>query len=737
MAMSAQGYRMQYADPLDTLDEVDLQTLRDTSMITRRNLAKDTKAVNALDYVLDDRYTPIDHTFESHWYDHLYVGGSYGVEQIKPQADDFKFRTMSQVNLFVGKEFDKKNSLRLSAGGGWGYQRDRNLWLARIQTRLDYLYNLSTHFNGYNPARRMELSLLAGVGANISWMHNTTTEVAPEAHVGLQFKCFTGPLGTINVEPYVGLSGDQIDVSGPRNWRKYDIFYGMNINYAFFLVDNLSKEARLKLLQSRLAGERLVDPQTLEKWRTPWFIEASNGIVMSTSNTIDFSRTVGHQTSLSVGRWLSPIMGFRLSAISRTTRWKEDEVTVGTATDTHLMAYNSHYLSGRVEALFNPLGFAKTFRWDAPWGMYIAFGGEIGLLTKYDSGGKMRHKSESYDLGLHLWHSLSRDLQVFVEPRYTHNVYTVPRDNGAVRTMHGDNNWGIDMGLTMLIRSERYKDHTEMDETQNYIYRDIHGFRVGLAGGISLLQRKGGYFTGSGIDWNGMATLEYRFNHLHTARLHADFININSLLAGRYNDIHTAPDGTEEIRNSGNALWKTTSHVLFTALNYQVSLTNLCSGRLHNRQFELEVYGGPAIGFRLGDSRSIASPVAVDGTTSTLRPAEDYEKKTLFGLDVGMKLSTQVWKGISITLSPTVYLMGSTTSIPGGYTVGNGKMHLYETINLGVQYKIGRLRCNPELLRKKRQQSDARWKARQEQKEREREAQRRARIEKRKSNRKI
>ena len=735
--LSAQGYRMQYADPLDTLDEVDLQTLRDTSMITRRNLAKDTKAVNALDYVLDDRYTPVDHTFESHWYDHLYVGGSYGVEQIKPQADDFKFRTMSQVNLFVGKEFDKKNSLRLSAGGGWGYQRDRNQWLARIQTRMDYLYNLSTHFNGYNPARRMELSLLAGAGANISWMHNTTTEVAPEAHFGLQFKCFTGPLGTINVEPYVGISGDQIDVSGPRNWRRYDIFYGMNVNYAFFLVDNLSKEARLQLLQSRLAGERLVDPQTLEKWRTPWFVEASNGVVMSSSDAIDFSRTLGHQTSLSVGRWLSPVMGFRLSAISRSTRWKEDEVAVGVASDTRTMACNSHYLSGRVEALFNPLGFAKTFRWDAPWGLYIAFGGEIGSLTKYDTNGKMRRKSESYDLGLHLWSRLSRDLQVFVEPRYTHNVYTVPYNDGASRTMHGDNNWGIDVGLTMLIRSERYNDHTEMDETQNFIYRDIRGFRVGVAGGISLLQRKGGYFTGAGIDWNGMAVVEYRFNHLHSARLHADFLNINSILEGGYDELLTAPDGTAAIRNGGTALWKTTNHVLFTALNYQVNLTNLCSGRLHNRRFELEAFVGPAMGFCLGDSHSPASVVAVDDATHSVSPAFHDERKTLFGLDAGMKLSSHVWKGISITLSPTVYLMGSTTRIPGGYTVGSGKMHLYETLNLGVQYKIGKLRRNPELLRKKRKQSDAEWKARQEQKEREREAQRRARIEKRKSNRKI
>ena len=728
---------MQYADPLDTLDEVDLQTLRDTSMITRRNLAKDTKAVNALDYVLDDRYTPIDHTFENHWYDHLYIGGSYGVEQIKPQADDFKFRTMSQVNLFVGKEFDKKNSLRLSAGGGWGYQRDRNQWLARVQTRLDYLYNLSTHFNGYNPARRMELSLLAGAGANISWMHNTTTEVAPEAHFGLQFKCFTGPLGTINVEPYVGISGDQIDVSGPRNWRRYDIFYGINVNYAFFLVDNLSKEARLQLLQSRLAGERLVDPQTLEKWRTPWFVEASNGVVMSSSDAIDFSRTLGHQTSLSVGRWLSPVMGFRLSAISRSTRWKEDEVTVGAASDTRTMACNSHYLSGRAEALFNPLGFAKSFRWDAPWGLYIAFGGEIGSLTKYDTNGKMRRKSESYDLGLHLWSRLSRDLQVFVEPRYTHNVYTVPYNDGASRTMHGDNNWGIDVGLTMLIRSERYNDHTEMDETQNFIYRDIRGFRVGVAGGISLLQRKGGYFTGAGIDWNGMAVVEYRFNHLHSARLHADFLNINSILEGGYDELFTAPDGTAAIRNGGTALWKTTNHVLFTALNYQVNLTNLCSGRLHNRRFELEAFAGPAMGFRLGDSHSPASVVAVDDATHSVSPAFHDERKTLFGLDAGMKLSSHVWKGISVFLTPTVYFMGSTSGIPGGYTVGSGKMHLYETLNIGVQYKIGKLRRNPEVLRQKRKQSDAEWKARQERKEREREAQRKARIEKRKSNRKI
>lgn len=672
--LTAQNYRLRPdIDPLDTLDEVDLHAMRDTSLIMRRNLARTPKAVNALDYVLDDRYKPQDHTFESHWYDHIYVGGSYGLEQIKPQTDDFRFRTISQVGLLIGKELDKKNSLRLSVGGGWGYQRDLNEWLMRVQTRLDYLYNLSTHFNGYNPARRMEVSLMAGVGANVSWMRDTPTEVAPEGHFGLQLKCFTGPLGTINIEPYVGISSDRIDVSGTRNWRGYDVFCGLNVNYSFFLVDNLSQEARLQMLQSRLANDRLVNPQTIEKWRTPWFVEMSNGVVMTSSPYLDFQNTLGHQTAVSVGRWLSPVMGFRMSAVSRTTRWMEEAVPAADGDGAFTRAYSSNYVSGRVEALLNPFGFFKTFQWDAPMGMYLAFGGELGSVAKYSPEGKIRRKSESYDLGLHLWGRLFKDLQAFVEPRYTHSVYTLPA-NGA-RSMHRDNSWGVDVGLTMLIRSKRFSDLNAMDETQNYIYRDIRGFSAAVAGGVALLQRKGSYYTGTSLDWSGMAVLEYRFDHVSTVSAHADFLTLHRASVSYHNQ---------------------TNRGLFASLNYQASLTNLCSGRFRDRRFELEAFAGPALGFSFLD----------DG-------------KTLFGLNGGMKLGTHVWKGFSLFLMPTLYLMDCSTPIPGSTTVGIGRMRLFETLNVGVQYKIGKLRRNAEKLRQRRMQRDQEWKARQQQKDRE------------------
>ncbi len=674
--LPAQNYRMQDIDPLDTLDEVDLHAQRDTMTLPRRNLAKRPEVINALDYVLDDRYHPEHHTYENHWYDHIYLGGGYGVERIMPQTSDFTFRTMSQVSLFVGKELDKKNSLRFNIGGGWGYQRETNHYLARVQARMDYLFNLSTHFVGYNPARRMEVSLLAGAGLNHSWMKDSDRLWSPEGRVGVQLKFFTGPLGTINIEPYVGIASDKIDVSGTRNWRGYDVFYGVGFNYSCFIADNLSEEARLQMLQSRLAGDRMVDPQTLERWRTPWFVEASVGAAMSSTDEMGLFETLGNQKTLSIGRWLSPVIGFRLSATSRSTKWLEVETapsSLPSATQQQSSlpprAFNSNYFGGRLEALLNPLGFLETFRWDNPWGAYLALGGGAGSLTKYSPEEEMSELSETYGVGVHLWKRLSEDLQAFIEPRYSHNVYTTPAGENGIRERHGDNNFGIDLGVTLLIRSKKFRDLYEMDETQHYTYRDVRGLQGGLGGGMTLLQRRGGYSTGSGVNWNGMAFLEYRFNHLHAARLHGDFLTLN---------------GTDRQR------------LVFTALNYSVNLTNLCSGRFHSRAFELDGFIGPAVGLPL------------DGGS------------TMYGFDLGLKLSANVWKGLSAFLTPTVYFVGKEGSLPGISTMRLGSLQSMQTLTLGVQYKLGKSRHDYESARRKRMEKDQRWERRQKKVEAER-----------------
>ena len=60
-----------------------------------------------------------------------------------------------------------------------------------------------------------------------------------EGHMGLQLRFFTGPQGYANIEPYVGLATDKMDLSQNQNWRKIDVFYGVNFNYVYYIHNNL------------------------------------------------------------------------------------------------------------------------------------------------------------------------------------------------------------------------------------------------------------------------------------------------------------------------------------------------------------------------------------------------------------------------------------------------------------------------------------------------------------------
>ena len=716
-----QGMRQQDVDPLDTLDEEELQAIKDTVQLPRRNLAREkTDQVNLQDYVLNDRYSPSHHTFEKHWYDHLYVGAGMGFEKIVPMNSDYKFKTLTQVNIHVGKQYTKRSGLRLSVGGAWGYQQDKELWLAHVTGKLDYLHNLSSQFFGYNPARRVEVSLLFGMGLDYSWMKESQKKIAPEAHFGLQLKCYTGPLGTLNLEPYIGIGSDNMDLSGTKNWHGYDAFYGINLNYSFFFIDNLSKEARLTLLQSRMADDRLVSPTTLERWRTPWFFEAATGPATCKSDFLSGTKTMGHQVSLSVGRWLSPVIGFRVSAISRSTRWLEENVErTAVEASNYGASYNKHYVSGRVDGLLNPFGFFRSFKWNAPYGAYLTFGTEFGMLTQYETEGtKTRVHSEAYGIGAHLWGKITDDLQGFIEPRYQYNVYTIPYKNVERRHRYGENGWGIDIGLTMLIRSEKFHDIYRMDDTQNYIYRDVRGVRLGLAGGFSLLQKKEKYYTGGGMNWNGMFFAEYRFNHLHSVRLHADLLNLNTnhVLDYTLSGVNEAGAAFSEV-HAGNAagLFDINRRLLIGAVNYEVSLTNLCSGRIRSRKVELEGFIGPAVGFVVSQKTKYSGVFGGDysakGYSTSASIAEN--KKMMLGADAGLKLSAHIWNGISVFLTPTIYVLHTKDDLVGANTVGVGKFRLYETINLGVQYKLGKFSFNPVKTKNRRLRSEDNWRRKQ------------------------
>ncbi len=666
-------------DPLDTLDEVDLQAMRDTIKMSRKNLARGTNAVNTLDYTVHDVYKPKGDVFVPGFMENMYVAANFGFEQILPQVDNGGKVAMMQLTGQIGTKLDVLNGIRLGLGGGWGYHFDEGTRILRGTAKFDWLHSLSNHFNGYFTDRTLELSTVLGFGGHYSFLRgNSGRKFAPELHAGLQFKIYTGPHGFINIEPYVGIGGPYMDRAYLKNWRGFDLFWGVTGAYEFTLTDHLTKAQRMRYLLHRLEKHPGEEYDKSDYWRKPWFFEASAGLAFSAADKLSFASTIGHTTTLSAGKWISPVMGFRFSAFTRIAQRDEMEVdepwTFGPAT----LRHNTHYMGGRVEALLNPLGFFDSFGWDEQFGLFISAGGSLGTITKYQDtfNEKYRTGSEAYTFALHGYARITNDVQLFIEPRYEHNVYT------EAKQFHAMNNMTVSMGLTMMMRSGKYRFRNEMDAIQEYTYKKELGFRIGMAAGAAMLSHRYKDYAGGAFEYNLQTWGDYIFNRLHGVRVNVDLMKTSH-----------QEDWTGIV----------TRNLLFGSLDYQLNITNLCSGRLQDRKFNIEAYLGPAMMYCLSLDTEYGNPTD--------------DKKYHFGVNGGFKLSFPLGKtGLSLYFNPQVYFinLGNDDDLLGANTIAvYKKNHLFQSINIGLQYKVGSLHRDREFLKNLHAKQDKSWKSRQ------------------------
>lgn len=675
LMISVVGNAQIYQQP-DTLDEDDFISLRDTMKMSRKNIAlEENNSVYAVDYVIDDRYRVSHEKFQNSIWDQWYVGGGVGFEFLQPRTEGFDTRQLTHYDFTLGKQFTPYHGMRFTLGGAFFYNPDDEHWFARGTGKVDYLYDLSTHVLGYNAARRLNVSLLTGIGANVVNTTDDKLHFVPDLHVGMQFRIFTGLRCFLNIEPYAGISSDQFDIASTQNWRKYDLAYGVNLNFQYYLADPMSPQSKLRLLRGRSEGSTMVDRRTVDSWRTPWFFEATMGPVFS--NVEGSGLSVGNATTFSFGRWFSPVLGLRLSAATRSAFSRE--VSASESVSGYAERYYSHYNSGRVDFLLNPFGFSRNFSWDNQFGASLVLGTEFGSASIHDEdGNRPAYFTQSFTAGVHLWTKLTDDLQFFIEPRYTHSNYTrIGELYDHPRQLH-DNIPSIDIGLTMLIRSDKFHELDEFDDVQNFMHSYVRGFRIGAAGGMTMSHFRDAVYGDNAIGWNALAYLEYRFSHLHSVRASAHFLPINRTT----------------ILRSASELSELQNNMLITSLDYELSITNFLSGILRHRWCELEAFAGPSAGFVLNRSGY---------------PANYYNDNSIkWGFNGGLKLSKHIWNGISIVAMPTLYMLRDYSS-PGANTVNLSGFKYFQTLTLGVQYKIGSLHRNATKVRIGKLRADGRW----------------------------
>ena len=107
----------------------------DTINRNPKNLAQ---GVDAITMVLERRYKAYNEYFTKKWHDHLFIQAGIGFEQMVPPSEGYKFNTLGAVNLGVGKQFNKYNTVRLMFHGAWGYQQSKDRLFTKLGIRLDH-----------------------------------------------------------------------------------------------------------------------------------------------------------------------------------------------------------------------------------------------------------------------------------------------------------------------------------------------------------------------------------------------------------------------------------------------------------------------------------------------------------------------------------------------------------------------------------------------------------------------
>lgn len=658
----------------------DEREARDSSQFTRRNEAKEKGSRSAMEYVMDKRYKSIGESFGNKWYDHLFFDIGAGFEQVVPPMQNYKFNALTMAHIGVGKQFNRISSARLTFYGGWGYQQNSNEIFHTIGAKADYLLNLSSYFYGYNPSRLANISAVVGLGYRTSQLGKGRKGSAYDAHIGLQTKFYTGPQGYIAIEPYASLGSDGIDLSESRNWRKADITYGASLSYIYYINNNLSQESKLRKLKALGDNISLANDSTPSTWHNPWFIEFSNGIDFCKTPNVSLIDSKGLETSLSVGKWFSPVVGLRLTGSFRQTTWLKETINGNETTFSPSCIRNNHniYAGARLEAMFNPLGFMRSFDWNNRFGMYVVGGGEMGWTLK-NGKDKLSCHAESYTAGLNLWARLSDGLAVFVEPRYAYTEYKIPYSNIKANKMFADDYMTVNVGL-------RIQNHTALTHKADNNSTETEGgrFSVGAGGGLNFIATRTNYNDKDKLNYNGRAFVGYRFDRVSNVEVAFEYISIANSNKGNFWDLNLSYPDDGYLKTQRNGLLDYKASYGMASINYMANLSELfCRNHSTQRLFDMSIFGGPTYAIAIDKSMSLNKAERLQEGHS-ITPIDGANNKSFLTFNLGVKLNANISKHISLWLTPTFYWMGN-NDIEGFDLL---RTKFMETVNIGVEYKF-------------------------------------------------
>ena len=340
----------------------------------------------------------MDKMDNSDFWNHLFVQVGAGAEMlVTPKSLVRRNMIGPNFQLAVGKWWNPRSGLRLGVDAGWNHDRESehggNLYNGSLTA--DYLWNITNAFYGYDQKRK--LYLIANAGAVLT--ATAGDGVSKVLHLGGEF----GLQGLWQVNRRLGLY-----------LQPEARLYGNEIHAGYSLKDKLSVLTNLRAGVIVNFGEynRAGNHQQLEASGRNNFFSIQGGTGSITTRYV-FDQP-GVRLRASIGRWYTPLSGWRISAAVHRAKSQQGAATqYGGIELDYLFSLSTLYADYNPDRVFNLNAFLGA---DA--GASYMLGG-IGMVGGIHAGIQADFR-------------LTKGLHLFLEPRmgifsrnYGHN-YTRP-----------------------------------------------------------------------------------------------------------------------------------------------------------------------------------------------------------------------------------------------------------------------------------------------------------------------
>lgn len=576
---------------------------------------KDTASISfdATQEIFSKRYRyPNAVPFDSAWKDNFYISVFAGMDKMAPRGNA-DFNTGPIAGISAGLLLAPAHSVRLSLLGGTFSRKIDNLTLVRFGIQADYLLNITSYTNGYNPGRIFEMSTVTGLGYQCSLLDGKAEHV-PELHLGMQFKLHPTPNVDFYIEPRFTVMSDGIDHSFQKNWHKYDMTYGaiVGMNYRFKAWTPIGNARKLE-------GDSF--------WDNTFISVAAGGQfqVSRLTNELGMMKAIGPHFELSAGKWLIPAFGLRLSGFVSDDTWHK-KVIEATDTSAGEEFYEmSSYAGGRLEGMLDMTYFFNGHQDHPKFSANLLAGGELGYIKKENGYHPAKGGYTGFTGGVQLKYALFDNIAIFVEPRLTmasFSMQTNKKQEGRyVSQKYTDNLFNLNIGVEV----SRANLEKRLERSLNLEDFKPSFFASGGIGFATPIQVKR-YNLKRYFNWQIMAAAGRTFTPLSSVRLGVDF-------------------GPFSVDLKKGALKYSMGSV---SLDYMLNITNLMTGYDTERKYDLQLLAGLVGSERLKPSVEEGSSVSEDLTKS----------RFFIGGEIGVQASYQVAPRFKVFVEPKIRFYG-------------------------------------------------------------------------------